>query len=274
MSEASSDPTHADHLSALKNLSAEEMKLKIEALKAQEALEAEMANIKLNNRLKAIADAVAAGKAAFAVGRYEEAERHFDTALLENPENRCEIVCNRAACALKMERFHDALCDASEVVNMEPTYVKAHYRLALAQQGLGRTDRAIKACRDALMLEPENAQLLKLLAQLDAEGRHPDAKPSRPAILPPASVPIPSPPPPPNAAQLTADRVIEVRPGVYSTVAATKEETLQGGQERNRVAHEADGVHRPPPGGEPAQTGSAGKGLVPLLHERELTHGW
>ena len=153
---------------------------------------------------------------------------------------------------------------------MEPTYVKAHYRLALAQRGLGRTDRALKACRDALLLEPQSAQLLQLLTQLEDEGRQTDAKPSRPAVLPPASV-YPTAPPAASASQLTADRVVEVRPGVYSTVAATKQETLHCGQERNRVSHEADGMHLPAPGA-PASATSTNNILVPMLNQRGLTH--
>ena len=115
-------------------------------------------------------EAVAAGKTAFARGEFDEAERCFDVALSSKfVENRAEVVCNRAACALKADRFDDALGDAVEATTLEPSYVKGHYRTALAHRGMGRPDRALAAARRALALQPASAQLGMLVDDLQAE---------------------------------------------------------------------------------------------------------
>ena len=49
---------------------------------------------------------------------------------------------------------------------MEPAYVKAHYRLTLAQQGLGKLERALANCRAGLELQPDSGQLTALEAEL------------------------------------------------------------------------------------------------------------
>ena len=166
ISDADQDALKTANIESMKNMSAEELQRKVDSAKEKQRLEVEAEASRQAARLAAIDQCVAAGKAAFAAGDYEEAERQFDKALIENPSNRVELVCNRAACALKMGRFADAVSDAAEAASMEPTYVKAHYRLALAQQGLGKIERALAACRTGLEQAPENAQLLKLEAEL------------------------------------------------------------------------------------------------------------
>ena len=116
---------------------------------------------------KAIADDIAAGKAAFAAGDFAEAEKKFDAALLSNAPNRVELLCNRAAALIKLGRFADAACDAAEAANFEPSFVKAHYRLACALKSLGQKEKALKACMDGIALQPESAQLQKLEKEIE-----------------------------------------------------------------------------------------------------------
>lgn len=109
-------------------------------------------------------------------GDYAEAERQFDNVIACHPDKPAEAVCNRAACALKLGRFHDAVADAAEATYLDESYVKAYYRLALGHQGLGKIDKALKACRAGLELEPTSAQLVKLLEELQkAEANEPGA---------------------------------------------------------------------------------------------------
>jgi len=233
---AQDDEGSADHLKAMTQMSADELKIKIDVAKSKENLEIEAVKADLAARVKAIEDSIAAGKAAFAAGNYHEADRQFEKALTENPErkSRVEIICNRSACALKLGRYQDAVSDAAEVTCMEPTFVKGFYRLALAQQGLGKIERALSACRQALELQPESAQLLKLLAELEKACPEHSSAPTPP----------PPPPPPPTSSQVhqREGASTEVRPGVHVPMTRTKE-TLAEGLLRNRVEHEADGHH-------------------------------
>lgn len=136
-------------------------------------------------------------------------------------------MCNRAACALKLGRFADAVSDADEATSLEPRHVKGWYRLALALRGAGKPDRALAACRTALELQPSSTQLNalrdELQQQIDFEAAESRAAPA--GAAPPAR----------------PDGVgIEVRPGVYATVEGSREK-LADGVRRNREQHEADG---------------------------------
>jgi len=135
---------------------------------ADEQREAAEKEARIDAAQKQVAAEVSAGKLAFAQGRYAEAEQLFTSALESQLDNRHEIVCNRAACALKLGRHLDAEADAFEALALEPGYVKGHYRLACARQGLGKVDGAIAACRAGLAIQPQSAQLLGLLDDCEA----------------------------------------------------------------------------------------------------------
>ena len=205
-----SDDSISDRLKKMQSMSVDEMKQKIEGTKEQERLAAEQQAANEAKRRAAIAEGTAKAKAAFAAGDYAAAEAEFTRVLDENPDNRVEIVCNRAACSLKLGAYSDAVSDAAEAACMDPTYVKAQYRLALGLQGLGKLDRAAKVCRDGLALQPDSPQMQKLLTELEQAGAL-EPSPSQP------STPSPTlPPAPPTAPH------IEVRPGVFVTEAGAR----------------------------------------------------
>lgn len=163
-----------EHVAQLKSMDAGELHDYVAQAKARDAerkkQEEELDAVRLE-ALKLVELATQAGRDAFRRGDYEEAELLFTEALESgNIDNRHEIVCNRAACALKLRRFADAVADAGEATALEPAYLKGHWRLAQAQQALGKLDRAAAACRCGLELDPENAQLSQLLAELQAEA--------------------------------------------------------------------------------------------------------
>ena len=149
---------------------------------AEEEREAAEKEARIDAAQKHVAAEVSAAKAAFAQGRYAEAEQQFTSALESYLDNRHEIVCNRAACALKLGHHLDAEADAFEALALEPDYVKGHYRLACARQGLGKIDGAIKACRAGLAIQPQSAQLVRLLADCEAAAKaaEPGSAPTEP----------------------------------------------------------------------------------------------
>ena len=231
----------SERLASLKHMSHDEIQSKINETKEKERLEKERAAATEAARQKAIMDGLAKAKVAFAAGRYAEAERDFDAVLMENPDNRVDIVCNRAACALKQGNYSDALADASEVTSMDPSNVKAHYRMALAQKGLGTLERALNAAREGLKLQPDSAMLLKLILELEESMA---AKQLAQASTMP-SAPTPQPPPPPPLTSLGA-----VDPQRQARSLAD----LAEGRERNRMEHDGGGAVLP---GLPSAAGGA-----------------
>ena len=109
-----SDDSISDRLKKMQSMSVDEMKQKIEGTKEQERLAAEQQAANEAKRRAAIAEGTAKAKAAFAAGDYAAAEAEFTRVLDENPDNRVEIVCNRAACSLKLGAYSDAVSDAAE----------------------------------------------------------------------------------------------------------------------------------------------------------------
>lgn len=59
------------------------------------------------------------------------------------------ILANRAACHLKLQDACSALTDAARAVELDPSYGKAHYRLAHALSGVGRHAEAHQAMAQA-----------------------------------------------------------------------------------------------------------------------------
>lgn len=103
-------------------------------------------------------DPNAAGKAAFAAGRYAEAVSLFGEALERTPADHL-LLCNRSAAQLKLGRYDAAVQDARRATDAAPSFVKAHYRLACALQGRGDVEEALRSVDAALLLEPTHREL-------------------------------------------------------------------------------------------------------------------
>ena len=69
------------------------------------------------------------------------------------------MLANRAACHLKLRQASRALDDATWAVDMDPSYDKAHYRLAHALEGVGRRSEAHAALKKAKELQAIGAGL-------------------------------------------------------------------------------------------------------------------
>lgn len=74
------------------------------------------------------------GNAAFSLGAYQEAAAHYTASLEADPSLRtqfvAQVVCNRAACALKLGRPQDGLADAERAIELDAGYAKAYVRRA------------------------------------------------------------------------------------------------------------------------------------------------
>jgi tetratricopeptide (TPR) repeat protein len=91
-------------------------------------------------------------------GNYKEAALIFSD-LLKSEMNTIDssiLLCNRAACYIKMENYEDSLKDMIETVRLKPDWGKAWGRLGASLYGLGRFDKAITAYKKANELEPSS----------------------------------------------------------------------------------------------------------------------
>jgi len=91
------------------------------------------------------------------------------------------FLANRAACRLKLQQASQALADAKQAVEMDPTYDKAHFRLAHALQGVGRRSeahesmkkvrelRAAAASRDAVVGGASDAAAAAVVDLVEAD---------------------------------------------------------------------------------------------------------
>ena len=89
-------------------------------------------------------------------GKYKEAALIFSD-ILKSEMNTIDssiLLCNRAACYIKMENYEDSLKDMIETVRLKPDWGKAWGRLGASLYGLGRFDKAITAYKKANELEP------------------------------------------------------------------------------------------------------------------------
>jgi tetratricopeptide (TPR) repeat protein len=126
------------------------------------------------------AAAKAAGAAAFADRRFEDAARQYSAALRFLDETRsaalaARLYCNRALCAANLGDHRRALADATCAADADAAFAKAHYRCALASQALGDLDAAMHSAERAVELQREQgaggAEAAALLAGLARQRR-------------------------------------------------------------------------------------------------------
>ena len=97
--------------------------------------------------------------------RYEEAIEFFSKAIefsTENTEGRHIFFANRAAALNSLERYEEAIIDATKSIELEPKYLKAYLRKAQAERELLLNDDALSTLDTALALEEESTQLSEL----------------------------------------------------------------------------------------------------------------
>lgn len=103
-------------------------------------------------------EAKAKGNAAFSAGNYDDAIRHFTTAIELSPDNHV-LYSNRSAAYASLNQFTEALSDAKKTVELKPDWPKGYSRLGAAQLGLHNYSDAVSAYKKGLELDPNNEGL-------------------------------------------------------------------------------------------------------------------
>mmetsp|Transcript_220 Transcript_220/g.519 ORF Transcript_220/g.519 Transcript_220/m.519 type:complete len:568 (-) Transcript_220:176-1879(-) len=93
------------------------------------------------------------GNAQMLKGHFLEAVGLYSDALEYSPTNAI-ILSNRAQAYIKVENYGLAMADATEALDIDPTYAKAYYRRGSAQFALGHLKDARKDFRQVCKLNP------------------------------------------------------------------------------------------------------------------------
>lgn len=116
-------------------------------LNAKEFYNKALAALKLARRPDELADLKGQGQG------WEQREMATERDLCE------KCLSNRALCHLNLKNYRSCSLDCVAALKIQPSNVKAHYRLAQALLALGKLDEALKACIAGLVVDPNNASL-------------------------------------------------------------------------------------------------------------------
>lgn len=102
------------------------------------------------------------GNDAFAAKNYDLALKHYTKAIELDPSNAV-YYSNRSACYAGKLQWKESMEEAEAAVARDSKFMKAYYRLAVAQGELGLFDDAMQTINTGLAKEPENDLLTKLV---------------------------------------------------------------------------------------------------------------
>ena len=108
----------------------------------------------------------AKANACFQADQLNEAIELYMSALELNPANHI-LYANRAFCHIKLENYGSAIIDATEAINLEPSYIKGYYRRGTANLALGKLKQAKADFREAVKIEPANKDARVKLAECE-----------------------------------------------------------------------------------------------------------
>jgi len=118
----------------------------------------------------------------FAAKSYVLAIQSYNEALTEIDDDsssssidlKATVLCNRAACYLKLEMYNEAIDDSNAVLNLSPnptikTIVKALYRSAQAKECLKDYSSAYEQLGRLLLMDPSNKEAKQMYVTLKAK---------------------------------------------------------------------------------------------------------
>jgi tetratricopeptide (TPR) repeat protein len=96
------------------------------------------------------------------LNNYKAALADFNLAAALDP-SQLDILFNRGTTLLTMEAYEDALLDFQAVVQQEPNYAEAHFRLAKANLGMNDPIHGMESLTNTVNLDPKNGEAYYLL---------------------------------------------------------------------------------------------------------------
>lgn len=109
------------------------------------------------------------GNDAFKVSNFAEAKHFYSLALSlhkAKDELCATLLCNRAACYLKLLEYDAAITDCTDALVISPTTTKALFRRASAYERIGDNKSAAKDLTSLLHLEPKNAEAVAMMRRV------------------------------------------------------------------------------------------------------------
>ncbi|XP_057724836.1 TPR repeat-containing thioredoxin TTL2-like [Arachis stenosperma] len=100
------------------------------------------------------------GNDAYKGGRFEEAVALYDRAIALD-SSKATYHCNKSAALIGLRRFQEAVAECEESVRLEPSYTRAHNRLATIYFRLGEAEKAL----DCNQLTPDTDSALAFQTQ-------------------------------------------------------------------------------------------------------------
>lgn len=85
---------------------------------------------------------------------------NFNNSLPELSVFEAEYLSNKGTSMITLGRYHEAMAFFDMALEMEPTYIEAHYRKAVALIGLGEYDEALENFEHYLKVDPRDAEIL------------------------------------------------------------------------------------------------------------------
>lgn len=108
------------------------------------------------------------GNKAFKEHHFELATKHYTDGLALDPHHAI-LLCNRAFCHLKLEKFGSALIDATAAIEAKKQWPKGYYRRGSAYLSMGKLKPAEKDFAKAAKLNPKDRDCRQRLKEVKLE---------------------------------------------------------------------------------------------------------
>eukprot|EP00274_Cyanoptyche_gloeocystis_P004964 CAMPEP_0196666342 /NCGR_PEP_ID=MMETSP1086-20130531/64443_1 /TAXON_ID=77921 /ORGANISM="Cyanoptyche gloeocystis , Strain SAG4.97" /LENGTH=491 /DNA_ID=CAMNT_0042003521 /DNA_START=40 /DNA_END=1515 /DNA_ORIENTATION=- len=126
----------------------------------------------LLKKVKALESSKNEGNEFFRCGKNQEAIDAYSQGIAVDanvPEFMATLYCNRAAAAMKLSRFKEAVDDCSKALELNPTYTKALSRRAAAYRSMGEYEAAVRDLEKLAQMDDVNSEVLQTLRQVKLE---------------------------------------------------------------------------------------------------------
>ena len=97
-----------------------------------------------------------------ALSIYKKCLDYLINSKIEDTNEKAILLINQATCNYFLENYEEALLDADRSLNINPGYLKGHYRKAQILIKQEKVNEAFEACQKALNIE-KNHEILELI---------------------------------------------------------------------------------------------------------------